>query len=111
MKIAQKKLVDKPLGWNTSEAAHIADTAEAAGVVLMVGFMKRYSPVYMKLKEWITEEMLGAARSFEARFTVDSTPFCKNDEEFMKLAAIHLHEEFLGYLLDAEDDDSLNGRQ
>ncbi|MCY9693188.1 Gfo/Idh/MocA family protein [Paenibacillus alginolyticus] len=82
--------VDKPLGWNALEAAQIADAAEQAGVVLMVGFMKRYAPVYMKLKELITNGTLGAVRSFETRFAVDSTPFCKDDEQFMKLAAIHI---------------------
>ncbi|WP_019911956.1 Gfo/Idh/MocA family protein [Paenibacillus sp. HW567] len=82
--------VDKPLGWNGPEALQLADAAEQAGVVLMVGFMKRYAPVYMKLKELITEGTLGAARSFQARFAVDSTPFCKNEEQFLKLAAIHI---------------------
>ncbi|MBT2293341.1 Gfo/Idh/MocA family oxidoreductase [Paenibacillus albidus] len=82
--------VDKPLGWNAAEARHIADAAEQAGVVLMVGFMKRYAPVYMKLKEWISGQTMGAARSFQATFAVDSTPFCKDEEQFIKLAAIHI---------------------
>jgi UDP-N-acetylglucosamine 3-dehydrogenase len=81
--------VDKPLGWNAEEAAEIADAAEAAGVVLMVGFMKRYAPCYAKLKELITNGPIGEARSFQAKFAVDSTPFCKNEEEYLKLAAIH----------------------
>jgi UDP-N-acetylglucosamine 3-dehydrogenase len=42
--------VDKPLGWNALEAAQIANAAEQAGVVLMVGFMKRYAPVYNEIK-------------------------------------------------------------
>ncbi|MEC0234998.1 Gfo/Idh/MocA family oxidoreductase [Paenibacillus kribbensis] len=82
--------VDKPLGWNAEEAAQIADAAEAAGVVLMVGFMKRYAPVYVKLKELIEGGSLGAARSFQAKFLVDSTLFCKTGEDFMKLAAVHM---------------------
>lgn len=90
IKAGKHVYVDKPLGWNASEAALIANAAEIAGVVLMVGFMKRYAPVYMKLKELIASGTLGTARSFEARFAVDSTPFCKNDEEFIKLAAIHM---------------------
>ncbi|MGN7760770.1 Gfo/Idh/MocA family protein [Paenibacillus sp. 22594] len=82
--------VDKPLGWNGPEALQLADAAEQAGVVLMVGFMKRYAPVYLKLKELITGGTLGSARSFQARFAVDSTPFCKDEEQFIKLAAIHI---------------------
>ena len=81
--------VDKPLGWNAQEAAEVAQAAKEAGVVAMVGFMKRYAPIYMKLKELLRDEKLGAARSFEARFAVDSTPFCKSEDEFMKLVAIH----------------------
>ncbi|WP_310829595.1 Gfo/Idh/MocA family oxidoreductase [Paenibacillus pedocola] len=82
--------VDKPLGWNADEAQQIADAAKQAGVIVMVGFMKRYAPVYKKLKELIDGGTLGAARSFQATFAVDSTPFCKDEEQFIKLAAIHI---------------------
>lgn len=82
--------VDKPLGWNAAEAASVAEAAEQAGVVVMVGFMKRYAPVYMKLKELIDSGSLGKVRSFQMKFAVDSTPFCKDEEQFMKLAAIHM---------------------
>lgn len=61
-----------------------------AGVVVMVGFMKRYAPIYQKLKALIDERMLGKVRSFQMKFAVDSTPFCENEEQFMKLAAIHM---------------------
>lgn len=82
--------VDKPLGWNAAEAEELSRLAEDAGVVLMVGFMKRYAPVYMKLKELIDRRELGQARSFQMRFAVDSTPFCEDEEQFIKLAAIHM---------------------
>lgn len=82
--------VDKPLGWNAAEAAAVAEAAQKAGVVVMVGFMKRYAPVYMKLKELIDGGSLGRARSFQMKFAVDSTPFCKDEEQFIKLAAIHM---------------------
>jgi len=82
--------VEKPLGMTEQEARELADAAEKAGVVLMVGFMKRFAPAYAKLKELITTNELGEAHSFEARFAVNSTPFCKNDEEFIKFAAIHI---------------------
>lgn len=82
--------VDKPLGWNAAEALEMAEAAEEAGVVLMVGFMKRYAPVYQKLKALIEDGSLGSARSFQMKFAVDSTPFCKDEEQFIKLAAIHM---------------------
>ncbi|MDP9579743.1 Gfo/Idh/MocA family protein [Priestia megaterium] len=90
IKAGKNVYVDKPLGMSAHEADEIAKAAEEAGVILMVGFMKRYAPCYQKLKELITSGTLGQARSFQARFAVDSTPFCKNDEQFMKLAAIHI---------------------
>lgn len=90
IKAGKNVYVDKPLGWTAREAAEIADVAEKAGVVLMVGFMKRYAPIYMKLKELIDGGSMGRTRSFQMKFAVDSTPFCKNEEQFMKLAAIHM---------------------
>ncbi|MEC0099565.1 Gfo/Idh/MocA family oxidoreductase, partial [Bacillus anthracis] len=82
--------VDKPLGMNEREPKEISDAAREAGVKVMVGFMKRYAPCYIKLKELIEEGNLGNVRSFQARFAVDSTPFCKDEEQFIKLAAIHI---------------------
>jgi len=90
IKAGKNVFVDKPLGMSAEVAAEIADAADEMGVTLMVGFMKRYAPCYSKLKELITEDKLGQARSFQARFAVDSTPFCKDEEQFLKLAAIHI---------------------
>ncbi|WP_341277734.1 Gfo/Idh/MocA family oxidoreductase [Paenibacillus sp. FSL H8-0537] len=90
IKAGKHVFVDKPLGWTAEEAAAIAEAAEETGIVLMVGFMKRYAPVYMKLKELIESDELGAARSFQIRFACDSTGFSKTEEQFLKLAAIHL---------------------
>lgn len=81
---------DKPLGWNASQAQQAAEAAAAAGSVLMVGFMKRYAPVYRQLKQCIDSGEMGAVRSFHMSFAVDGTPFCKNEEQFIKLAAIHM---------------------
>lgn len=82
--------VDKPLGWTAVEALQIANAAEQAGVQVMVGFMKRYAPIYTQLKELITAQTLGKVRSFQLSFAVDSTPFCQNEEQYIKLAAIHM---------------------
>lgn len=81
---------DKPLGWTSTEAAEIADLAEAGDRVLMVGFMKRYAPIYRQLTELLATGDLGTVRSFGLTFGCDSTPFCATAEEFVKLAAIHV---------------------
>jgi len=40
-------LVEKPMALNLDEAQAMVDAAEAAGVTLMVGYMKRYDPGYL----------------------------------------------------------------
>ncbi|MCA1060347.1 Gfo/Idh/MocA family oxidoreductase [Rossellomorea aquimaris] len=90
IKSGKHVFVEKPLGMTKDEAQAIADAAEDAGVQVMVGFMKRYAPVYKSLHTLIQQEELGSVRSFEARFAVDSTPFCENDEQYLKFAAIHI---------------------
>lgn len=90
IKAGKNVFVEKPLGMSKAEAVEIAKAAEMAGVQVMVGFMKRYAPIYQKLKEVIESETLGPARSFQARFAVDSTLFCENDEQFLKFAALHM---------------------
>lgn len=90
IKAGKNVFVEKPLGMSEAEAEKIAKAAETAGVQVMVGFMKRYAPIYQKLKEVIDSGTLGTVRSFQARFAVDSTLFCKNDEQFMKFSAIHM---------------------
>lgn len=90
VKAGKNVFVEKPLGMSEAEAAEVARAAEAAGVQVMGGFMKRYAPIYQKLKELIDGGSLGHARSFQARFAVDSTLFCENDEQFIKFSAIEM---------------------
>lgn len=81
---------EKPLGLTAIEAKDLSDRAERAGVILMVGFMKRYAPSYLKLKELIASKELGNVKSFNVDFAVNSTEFCKSEEDYLKLAAIHI---------------------
>lgn len=90
IKLGKNIFVDKPLGWNEEEARTINELAKENGVFAMVGFMKRFAPCYEKLKEMIRLKELGEARSFMVNFSVDGTPFCKDEESFIKLAAIHI---------------------
>jgi predicted dehydrogenase len=82
--------VDKPLGFTPAEAQTAADAAAAADRIAVVGFMKRDAPIYRRLRSVVTDGTLGTLRSFSLEFACDSTPFCRDDEEFVKLAAIHM---------------------
>lgn len=82
--------VDKPLGLTPAEAQTAADAAAAADRIAVVGFMKRHAPIYRRLRSVIADGTLGTLRSFSLEFACDSTPFCRDDEEFVKLAAIHM---------------------
>lgn len=90
IRLGKNVFVDKPLGWNEEEAKLIHKLAKENGVFAMVGFMKRFAPCYERVKEIILSEELGKARSFMVNFAVDGTPFCKDEESFIKLAAIHI---------------------
>ena len=43
-KAGKHVFVEKPFGFNLSQAEQMADAAEASGVKMMVGYMKRYDP-------------------------------------------------------------------
>lgn len=90
IKSGKSIFVEKPLGWNEEEARIIHEAAKENSVLVMVGFMKRFAPCYKKLKEIIESKELGEPRSFAVNFAVDGTAFCKNEEDFIKLAAIHI---------------------
>ncbi|MCM3110767.1 Gfo/Idh/MocA family protein [Lederbergia lenta] len=43
--------VDKPITYDGDSTTRLMDKAESKGLILMVGFNRRYAPPYMKLKE------------------------------------------------------------
>jgi UDP-N-acetylglucosamine 3-dehydrogenase len=90
IKLGKSVFIDKPLGWSEKEARVIHQASKENNVLVMVGFMKRFAPCYKKVKEIIESKKLGEPRSFVVNFAVDGTPFCKNEEDFIKLAAIHI---------------------
>ena len=61
--------VEKPMCLNPDEGREMVDAATAAGVVLMVGYMKRYDPAYEELARTLD---LGAIRF--ARLTTLESP-------------------------------------
>lgn len=46
-------LIEKPLAYSLEQADEMIDAARASGVVMMVGYMKRYDPSYAYFKEEI----------------------------------------------------------
>lgn len=89
LRLGKMVFVEKPLGMSLEQAGQIAEAAEAANSRLMVGFMKRFAPVYLKIKEAIVSSTYGAPCSFHAFFGVDASQFCKNDRDFFYFVAIH----------------------
>jgi predicted dehydrogenase len=55
-------LVEKPMCINPEEGRRMIDAAAASGVVLMVGYMKRYDPAYEHLHATLDREGLTYAR-------------------------------------------------
>ncbi|MNJ53104.1 putative oxidoreductase YceM [compost metagenome] len=45
--------VDKPLSYNLRESNEMTAFAEAQGLLLAVGFNRRYAPLYRKAREWM----------------------------------------------------------
>lgn len=55
-------LVEKPMCLHPDEGRRMIDVAAAAGVVLMVGYMKRFDPAYEELLRILDRGALGYAR-------------------------------------------------
>ncbi|MDX1260559.1 Gfo/Idh/MocA family oxidoreductase [Exiguobacterium sp. K1] len=79
--------VEKPLGLSVRQAEELAGLV--TDQVTSVGFMKRYAPVYTKLKQVLVQNTYGNLRSFELRFACDASGFCHDRADFLSLAAIH----------------------
>lgn len=50
--------VDKPITYDAESSTRLMDKAESKGLILMVGFNRRYAPPYMKLKELAEPNMI-----------------------------------------------------
>jgi UDP-N-acetylglucosamine 3-dehydrogenase len=58
-KAGKHVLCEKPMARNSQEAKEMVDAAEAAGKKLMIGFMKRFNPGFLKIKEIIDKGTIG----------------------------------------------------
>lgn len=82
--------VEKPLGMNEKEALEIAELADEVDRKVMVGFMKRFSPSYQKLKEIMNhQEEFGTPLSFMGMFAITSGRPGWDNEIYTKVGGIH----------------------
>lgn len=82
--------VEKPLGMSVEEAQQVADLERETELKVMVGFMKRFSPSYVKLKEIMHQsESFGPALSFMGMFAITSGRPGWDNEVYTKVGGIH----------------------
>lgn len=79
--------VEKNLGFDEVEAQEFRALSEKMGKKVMVGYMKRFAPIYEKLKEIIIDDKFGKIVSMSQFFT--SRNFAKNSPEYLLLGTIH----------------------
>ena len=65
--IAKHVFVEKPLACSGDEATRLCSLAEDAGGVNMVGYNRRFIPIFVKAKEIVDDGILGEVGYFEAR--------------------------------------------
>ena len=85
----EKLFVEKPMGMNVREAKELEELAEKNNSKVMVGFMKRYSPCYKKMKEIINKAEFGKVKQFNAEFYITSGRTGWTNEIFLKKGGIH----------------------
>lgn len=79
--------VEKPLGMTLEESRLIADISKSTGKHVMVGFMKRFAPSYIKIKELIDSEKFGQPLGMTQFFACRN--FAKDAKELLLFASIH----------------------
>lgn len=85
----KKIFVEKPMGMNVEEAKELQKLANEYNSKLFVGFMKRYSPCYLLMKEIANKNEFGKIKHFSAEFYITSGREGWNDEIFLKKGGIH----------------------
>ena len=99
----EKLFVEKPMGMNVNESMELEELAKKKDCKVMVGFMKRYSPLYVKMKEIINMPDFGNVKQFNAEFYITSGRVGWNDEIFLKKGGIHFVNVLLWLFGEAEE--------
>ena len=61
-------LCEKPMGLNLEEAEKMVDAAKRTGNFLQIGFELRYSKMFMQVKDWIDEGLIGEPLNSQCRY-------------------------------------------
>lgn len=85
----EKLFVEKPMGMNSIEAKELQELADSKNCQVMVGFMKKFSPCYLKMKEIMSNSKFGKVKQFNAEFYITSGRVGWNNEIFLKKGGIH----------------------
>lgn len=85
----QKLFVEKPMGMNVQQAKELENIAKEKSTQVMCGFMKRFSPCYLKMKEIMNFKEFGKVKQFDAEFYITSGRVGWNNEVFLKKGGIH----------------------
>lgn len=85
----EKLFVEKPMGMNSIEAKELQELANSKNCQVMVGFMKKFSPCYLKMKEIINNSEFGKVKQFNAEFYITSGRVGWDNEIYLKKGGIH----------------------
>ena len=101
--------VEKPIASSTADAARVVDAATKAGVTVMIGFNRRFHPVFQHARQLIRDGRLGRVRAVQTTFcepaAVDAMPTWKRARAtgggvLLDLASHHI--DLLRWYLDDE---------
>lgn len=79
--------VEKPPALSLAAAEHLRDYCQERGTPVMVGMMKRYAPIYQKLRQVMDTPAFGEASAVQARMAVG----WKNGSGFALLLDMGIH--------------------
>lgn len=68
MKAGKAVLCEKPMGISLEEARSMIKAKEETGAFLQIGFELHYSKMYMKVKEWIDQGLIGDVVNCHCRY-------------------------------------------
>lgn len=85
----EKLFVEKPMGMNPMEAKELQELANSKNCQVMVGFMKKFSPCYLKMKEIMNHSKFGKVKQFNAEFYITSGRVGWDNEIYLKKGGIH----------------------
>ena len=101
--------LEKPIASSTADAARVLDASSRAGVTVMLGFNRRFHPVFQHARQLIRDGRLGRIKAVQTTFCepaiVDSMPAWKRQRAtgggvLLDLASHHI--DLLRWFLDDE---------